>query len=66
MRFTPTPEETVTNTAFGGSDMRTLYGTAAKTLFQIRTEIAGLNRSVGHAFVQHEEWFLHVAKARGP
>jgi gluconolactonase len=44
LRFIPIPEDTITNTAFGGPDMRTLYITAGKTLFQMRTEIAGLNR----------------------
>jgi gluconolactonase len=44
LRFIPIPEDTITNTAFGGPDMRTLYITAGKTLFQMRTEIPGLNR----------------------
>jgi gluconolactonase len=44
LRFIPIPEDTITNTAFGGPDMRTLYITAGKTLFEMRTEIAGLNR----------------------
>jgi gluconolactonase len=44
LRFIPIPEDTITNTAFGGPDMRTLYVTAGKTLFQIPTDIAGLNR----------------------
>jgi gluconolactonase len=44
LRFIPIPEDTITNTAFGGPDMRTLYITAGKTLFQMPTEIAGLNR----------------------
>jgi gluconolactonase len=44
LRFIPIPEDTITNTAFGGPDMRTLYITAGKTLFQMRNEIAGLNR----------------------
>ena len=44
LRFIPIPEDLITNTAFGGPDMRTLYITAGKTLFQMRTEIAGLNR----------------------
>jgi gluconolactonase len=37
-------EDTVTNCAFGGPDMKTLYVTAGKTLFQIRTEIPGTRR----------------------
>jgi len=44
LRFVPIPEDTITNTAFGGPDMRTLYVTAGKTLFQMPTEVAGLNR----------------------
>jgi gluconolactonase len=44
LRFIPIPEDTITNTAFGGPDMRTLYITAGKTLFQIPTDITGLNR----------------------
>src|SRR6478736_9459308 len=46
LRFIPIPEDTITNTAFGGPDMRTLYITAGKTLFQMPTEIAGLNALV--------------------
>lgn len=42
--FYPIPEDTVTNCAFGGADMKTLYVTAGKTLFQIRTKIAGTRR----------------------
>ena len=40
----PIPEDTITNAAFGGPDMRTLYVTAGKTLFRIRTEITGTRR----------------------
>ena len=40
----PIPEDTVTNTSFGGPDMRTLYVTAGKTLYSVRTEIPGLPR----------------------
>ena len=35
------PEDAVTNCTFGGKDLRTLYATAGKTLFQIRTRHAG-------------------------
>ena len=38
------PEDTITNTTFGGPDMRTLYVTAGKTLYRTRTEIPGLPR----------------------
>jgi gluconolactonase len=42
--YIPIPEDTVTNCAFGGADMRTLYVTAGKTLYQVRVEIPGLRR----------------------
>ncbi len=44
IQFIAVPEDTITNNAFGGSDMRTLYIAAGKTLYRIRTEIAGLPR----------------------
>jgi gluconolactonase len=44
LRFIPVPEDTVTNNGFGGPDMKTLYITAGKTLFKVRTEVAGLPR----------------------
>ena len=44
LRFIPIPEDVITNNAFGGPDMRTLYVTAGRTVFQVRTEIAGLPR----------------------
>jgi gluconolactonase len=44
LKFIPIPEDYITNTAFGGADMRTLYITAGKTLYKVRTEIAGLPR----------------------
>ncbi len=44
LKFIPVPEDTVTNSGFGGADMKTLYITAGKTLFKVRTEIAGLPR----------------------
>lgn len=40
----PIPEDTITNVAFGGDDLRTLYITAGKTLFQVRTDITGTRR----------------------
>ena len=40
----PIPEDTITNAAFGGLDLRTLYITAGKTLFSVRTEIVGTRR----------------------
>lgn len=42
--FTPIPEDTITNCAFGGEGNKTLYVTAGKTLFQIRYEIAGTRK----------------------
>ncbi len=44
LRFIPVPEDTITNNAFGGPDMKTLYVTAGKTLYKVRVEIAGLPR----------------------
>jgi gluconolactonase len=43
-RYVPIPEDTITNCAFGGPDMKTLYVTAGKTLFKLRTEVAGTRR----------------------
>ena len=40
----PIPEDSVTNVAFGGPDLRTLYVTAGKTLFSMRTDIEGTRR----------------------
>lgn len=44
LKFIPIPEDTVSNNGFGGSDMKTLYVTAGKTLFMVRNDIAGLPR----------------------
>ncbi len=44
LKFIPIPEDTVTNCAFGGDDLKTLYVTAGKTLFKMRTEIEGTRR----------------------
>jgi gluconolactonase len=44
LRFIPIPEDLITNNAFGGPDMRTLYVTAGKNLYKIRTDVAGLPR----------------------
>ena len=35
------PEDMVTNCCFGGSDMKTLFITAGKTLWQVRTKVKG-------------------------
>ena len=44
IHFFPIPEDFITNNGFGGADMKTLYVTAGKTLFKLRTEVAGLPR----------------------
>lgn len=44
LEYIPIPEDTVTNCAFGGPDMKTLYVTAGKTLFRVRTKISGTRR----------------------
>lgn len=44
LQFIPIYEDTITNLAFGGADLKTLYVTAGKTLFQMRTRIAGTRR----------------------
>ena len=43
-QFIPIPEDLITNVAFGGPDLKTLYVTAGKTLFRFKTEIAGTRR----------------------
>ena len=40
----PIWEDSITNVAFGGDDLRTLYITAGKTLFSIRTDVTGTRR----------------------
>jgi len=37
----PIPEDVITNVTFGGPDLRTLYITAGKTLFEVRVAIPG-------------------------
>ncbi len=44
VRFIPIPEDFITNNAFGGPDMKTLYVTAGKSLYTVRTDVAGLPR----------------------
>jgi len=44
LNFIPIAEDTITNNAFGGPDMKTLYVTAGKNLYQVRTTIAGMPR----------------------
>ena len=40
----PIPQDTLTNLAFGGEDMRTVYVTAGNTVFRIGMSIAGTRR----------------------
>jgi gluconolactonase len=44
LKFIPIPEDYITNNAFGGPDMRTLYVTAGKTLYTLRMDVPGLPR----------------------
>ncbi len=44
LRFIGIPEDTVTNCTFGGPELRTLYVTAGKTLFEVSVEVAGTRR----------------------
>ena len=44
LKMIPIAEDFITNNAFGGADMKTLFVTAGKTLFKIRSDIAGLSR----------------------
>ena len=41
LAFVETPEDTITNCAFGGEDRRTLYITCGRYLLSCRTRIAG-------------------------
>jgi gluconolactonase len=44
LAFLETPEDTLTNCAFGGADLRTLYITCGKFLLSTRTTIPGQSR----------------------
>ena len=44
IKFVEIPEDTITNTGFGGPDMKTLYITAGDMLFKMRTDVPGLPR----------------------
>ncbi len=44
LKFIPIAEDFITNNAFGGPDLKTLYVTAGKTLYKVRTDVAGLPR----------------------
>jgi gluconolactonase len=44
VKIMPIPEDPISNNAFGGPDMKTLYVTAGKTLYKLQNDIAGLPR----------------------
>jgi gluconolactonase len=44
LRMIPIPEDLVTNVAFGGPDLKTLYVTSGKTLFRTQVDIPGTRR----------------------
>ena len=44
LRYIPIWEDTITNVAFGGKEMKTLYVTAGKTLFQVQVDVPGTRR----------------------
>lgn len=44
LQFIPIPEDFITNNAFGGPDMKTLYVTAGKNLYKVQTKVPGLPR----------------------
>jgi gluconolactonase len=44
LKYIPIPEDLVTNCAFGGEDLKTLYVTAGKSVFRIRMDVEGTRR----------------------
>ncbi|MSO57059.1 MAG: SMP-30/gluconolactonase/LRE family protein [Acidobacteria bacterium] len=44
LKFIPITQDTVTNIAFGGPDLKTVYVTAGNTLYKFRSKIAGTRR----------------------
>jgi len=44
IRFIPIPEDTITNCTFGGKDLKTLYVTAGKGVYQVEVPVAGTRR----------------------
>ena len=44
LKFIPIAEDYITNNTFAGADRKTMYITAGKTLYKIRTDVAGLVR----------------------
>ena len=47
LKIIPVGEDPMSNNAFGGPDMKTLYVTAGKTLYKLQNDIAGLPRQAG-------------------
>ena len=44
LELIPIPEDTITNAAFGGPDLKTLFVTAGKTLYRMQMDITGTRR----------------------
>jgi gluconolactonase len=44
LKFIPIPEDNITNNTFAGADRKTMFITAGKTLYKIRTDVAGIVR----------------------
>jgi gluconolactonase len=44
IQFIPIPVDTITNVAFGGPDLKTLYITSGPTLYKVTNKIAGTRR----------------------
>lgn len=44
LKYIPIPEDLVTNCAFGGEDLKTLYVTAGKSVFRFRMDVEGTRR----------------------
>lgn len=44
LKIIPIDEDVMTNNAFGGPDMKTLYITSGRTVFKVQNDIAGLPR----------------------
>jgi gluconolactonase len=44
LQFIPIPVDTITNVAFGGPDLKTLYVTSGPTLYKVANKIAGTRR----------------------
>jgi gluconolactonase len=44
LKYIPIPEDLVTNCAFGGKDLKTLFVTAGKTVFRVHMDVEGTRR----------------------